>query len=67
MPGTTVPHPEPIGMQWLITVKKEDQKLNIILRKNELFTRAADGLIQRNLFPVTAFWVAPWTTLHFED
>ena len=32
-PRTIAPHLEPIGMQWLITVKKGDQKLNIGLRR----------------------------------
>ena len=65
MPGTTVPHPEPIGMQWLITVRKEDQKLNIILRKKQIvyisnwWSRSAES------FPSNGFLGCPLGCLMF--
>jgi len=69
MPRTTVQHPEQIGMQWLIVVRKESEsEIGYYFGKRvNCFTRTVDGLVLRSLFPVMVFWVTPWAVLCFED
>ena len=59
MPRTTVPHLEPIGMQWLMIVKKEDQRLNISLRKRWIVYLSSYWSRPAKSFPSNGFLGCP--------
>ena len=62
-PKTITPHLEPIGMQWLITMKKGDQQLNVILRRKWIVYLSSWWSRSTESFPSNGFLGCPLSCL----